>query len=166
MDCYYKDATVKILNNVVRSWLELYDKAFYQQHALSAIEKRITIYLDVICTVLEHYPDAGYMLVPVVLYADKYVRTQGIHHTQVFYLLLASTICTLKYWDDSAQSVNKSISLAFNYPLNAINDVEKSFLGGLKWDLSLSWEDIETFFSRDYSTALCAASLKNEEREE
>jgi len=82
----FKDTPMKLLNNVVRSWLELFDQAFYHLHARSAIEKRIKIYLEVITTVLEHYPDSTYMIIPVVMYADKYVREEStIHKCSIFF---------------------------------------------------------------------------------
>ena len=52
---------------------------------------------------------------------------------------------TIKFWDDTAAGVNKIIAGSFNYSLQSVNRVERNFLKGIDWDLTLHWEEVESF---------------------
>jgi len=134
-----------ILVHTIRSWLEIHDSFFFTFNSLQSINESINSFIDIIITVLFNYNMPNCMVFPVVMYANKYVRAQGIKHDQLFHLLLASTMTTIKFWDDTASGVNKVIASTFNYSLQSVNHVERNFLKGIGWDLTLHWEEVELF---------------------
>ncbi len=112
---------------------------------------------------------------PMLIYADKYVSKYGINHCQLFNLLLTryedfppihsvnyvyrvyihithlfnliSMIVTVKFWDDTSRISNAAIAKTFNYKLKDVNLMEKWFLSGLEYKLSMTDMDIYSFIS-------------------
>jgi len=139
------------LVHVIKSWLDRYNNQIISSlfplssHTIpsSIQEQQINSFIDIIITVLSNFNMPSYMIFPVVLYANKYVQAQGIKLDQLFHLLLASTMTTIKYWDDSPSGVNKIVSITFNYSIESVNLVERTFLEGIGWNLTLHWEEVE-----------------------
>lgn len=150
-----RDANREHMQAVVVSWLATKDPEFYKAHSLKAMGKRVDLYLDVIASILETYGMSTTLLLAVVMYADKYVREQGIHHNRVFHTLLTSAVCTIKYWNDAFMEyseLNYRISKTWKCPLKLLNDTERGFLHALKWDLSLQYEEVEAFYHKSEGT--------------
>jgi hypothetical protein len=82
------------------------------------------------------------MIIPVMMYADKFAVKQGIKHDQLFYLMLSSVMVCIKFWDDTTSLKNAAIAQAFNYSLKSVNSIERNFLKGLDYNLSLNLPEI------------------------
>jgi len=147
-EIFHGAVSESMLTRIIRAWLEQNDQAFCDLYSPQLIEDRIDEYLEIIKTLLDNFKLPDHMILPVIIYANKYIRSHGVKHEQIFYLLLASTICTIKFWDDSATLLNKTVAYAFNYSLDRINKVERDFLQGLDWDLSLSLEELNHFIGQ------------------
>jgi hypothetical protein len=88
------------------------------------------------------------MIIPVLMYADKFAVKQGIKHDQLFYLMLSSVMVCIKFWDDTTSLKNAAIAQAFNYSLKSVNSIERNFLKGLDYDLSLSLPEIFQYIEK------------------
>jgi len=130
------------LVHVAKTWLSTYDNAFYSQNPIPAMETRLSAFFDIVFVILENYKFPKYMIIPVMMYADKFAQKQGIKHDQLFYLVLASTIVCIKFWDDNTSLKNSSVAQSFNYSLKSVNSIERNFLKGVDYSLSLSASDM------------------------
>eukprot|EP01111_Echinosteliopsis_oligospora_P006996 TRINITY_DN2150_c0_g1_i1.p1 TRINITY_DN2150_c0_g1~~TRINITY_DN2150_c0_g1_i1.p1 ORF type:complete len:186 (-),score=19.88 TRINITY_DN2150_c0_g1_i1:186-743(-) len=130
------------LVHVAKQWLATYDSAFYTQNPIPAMETRLSAFFDIVFVILENYKFPKYMIIPVMMYADKFAQKQGIKHDQLFYLVLASTIVCIKFWDDNTSLKNSSVAQSFNYSLKSVNSIERNFLKGVDYQLSLSASDM------------------------
>lgn len=136
------------LLNVAKAWLCKYDNTFYAQHNVPAMDSRLTSFFDVIFCILETYKFPTSMIIPVLIYADKFAIKQGIKHDQLFYLMLSSAMVCIKFWDDNTALRNSAIAQSFNYSVKSVNSIERNFLKGVDYDLSLSTMEICQFIER------------------
>lgn len=114
------------------------------------------------------------MIVPILIYADKFAARQSIKHDQLFYMLLSrlvhllppsplppprvylpftniiyySTVVCVKFWNDTPTLRNSTIAKAFNYSVKSVNAIERNFLKGIDYDLSLSFAEVLRYMQR------------------
>lgn len=141
-DIFTRSISKAHLVHVAKVWLSTYDNAFYSQNPIPAMETRLSAFFDIVFVILENYKFPKYMIIPVMMYADKFAQKQGIKHDQLFYLVLASTIVCIKFWDDNTSLKNSSVAQSFNYSLKSVNSIERNFLKGVDYSLSLSASDM------------------------
>jgi len=136
------------LLNVAKNWLFKYDHLFYAQNAIPAMDSRLASFFDIIFCILENYRFPASMIIPIMIYADKFAIKQGIKHEQLFYLMLSSAMVCIKFWDDTTSLKNSAIAQAFNYSLKSVNSIERNFLKGLEYDLSLSTPEMMDYIEK------------------
>jgi len=136
------------LLNVAKVWLQKYDNAFYAQNSMPAMDTRLASFFDILFCILDNYKFPASMIIPVLMYADKFAVKQGIKHDQLFYLMLSSVMVCIKFWDDTTSLKNAAIAQAFNYSLKSVNSIERNFLKGLDYDLTLSIPEIITYIEK------------------
>jgi len=130
------------LLNVAKMWLYKYDYAFYSQNSITAMDTRLASFFDILFCILDNYKFPASMIIPALMYADKFAAKQGIKHDQLFYLMLSSVMVCIKFWDDTTSLKNAAIAQAFNYSLKSVNSIERNFLKGLDYNLHLTNADI------------------------
>ncbi len=54
----------------------------------------------------------------------------------------------IKFWDDNTALRNSAIAQSFNYSVKSVNSIERNFLKGVDYDLSLSTMEICQFIER------------------
>jgi len=140
------------LLNVAKMWLHKYDNVFYTQNSISAMDTRLASFFDIIFCILENYRFPSSMIIPILIYADKFAIKQGIKHEQLFYLMLSSCMVCIKFWDDNTALRNSAIAQAFNYSIKSVNSIERNFLKGLEYDLSLSTSEMLQYIERVAAT--------------
>jgi len=136
------------LLNVAKMWLQQYDNAFYSQNSIPAMDTRLASFFDIIFCILENYKFPSSMIIPILIYADKFAIKQGIKHEQLFYLMLSSCMVCIKFWDDNTALRNSAIAQAFNYSVKSVNSIERNFLKGLEYDLSLSTREMIQYIEK------------------
>ena len=77
-----------ILVGIVCSWLAKEDRDFCRQHAMQDIASSIKEILSALQLILEQTRNHSSLLLCVVYYADQFVCRYGIHHNQIFNILL------------------------------------------------------------------------------
>jgi len=151
---YTQNISKAHLLNVAKMWLHKYDNVFYtQQNSIAAMDARLASFFDIIFCILENYRFPSSMIIPILMYADKFAIKQGIKHEQLFYLMLSSCMVCIKFWDDNTALRNSAIAQAFNYSLKSVNAIERNFLKGLEYNLSLSTSDLLLYIEHIASTA-------------
>jgi len=136
------------LLNVAKMWLHKYDNTFFAQNSIPAMDNRLISFFDIIFCILENYKFPASMIIPVLMYADKFAVKQGIKHEQLFYLMLSSTMVCIKFWDDTTALRNSAIAQAFNYSIKSVNSIERNFLKGLEYELALSTPEMIQYIER------------------
>jgi len=152
-----------LLFHVIKSWVSSPADFLLPLESLQMVHDRINSFIDTVLAVLSSFNISNYMIFPVVIYAQRYVLRQGVQYDQLFHLLLASTMSTIKYWEDTATGVNKTIAASFNYSLESVNHVERSFLNAIQWDLTLDWDEVEHFALQitDYLTSIQISNIQS-----
>eukprot|EP01111_Echinosteliopsis_oligospora_P018597 TRINITY_DN8634_c0_g1_i1.p1 TRINITY_DN8634_c0_g1~~TRINITY_DN8634_c0_g1_i1.p1 ORF type:complete len:180 (-),score=22.10 TRINITY_DN8634_c0_g1_i1:209-748(-) len=139
--------TAQIMSQLATLWIEKHDSEYFihknKQEVYDAINYLFRILYHVLMN-LECCAPAD-IFVPMLIYADKYVQKYGINHCQLFNLLLTSMIVTMKFWDDTSNISNAAIAKTFNYKLQDVNLMEKWFLSGLEYKLSMTDEEVDRF---------------------
>jgi len=131
---------------VANSWLSTFDQAFYSSHPRHNIDSTVNHLFDIICCLIESLKCVPQELfVPIVLYADKFVRIHGIKHNQLFNLLLSSLMVSVKFWSESAVVSNRRIATLFQYSLPDLNIMERRFLMGIDYKLPITKESTNEF---------------------
>jgi len=136
------------LLNVAKMWLYKYDNMFYSQNSVPAMDSRLASFFDIIFCILENYRFPASMIIPILMYADKFALKQGIKHEQLFYLMLSSAMVCIKFWDDTTSLRNSAIAQAFNYSLKSVNSIERNFLKGLEYNLALSTPEVVLYIEQ------------------
>eukprot|EP01114_Cavostelium_apophysatum_P009210 TRINITY_DN22301_c0_g1_i1.p1 TRINITY_DN22301_c0_g1~~TRINITY_DN22301_c0_g1_i1.p1 ORF type:complete len:184 (+),score=32.34 TRINITY_DN22301_c0_g1_i1:184-735(+) len=96
------------------------------------------------------------LLLPSVIYADKYVHTVGtLDRDQVFHLLLTSALVAIKFWEDEGVDIELTCEI-FGIDRKYFVQLEKDFLITLDYELMLSTKDIETFAHANMPAQTCA----------
>jgi len=135
-----------LMISVANSWLSTFDQAFYSAHPRHNIDSTVNHLFDIICCLIENLKCVPQELfVPIVLYADKFVRIHGIKHNQLFNLLLSSLMVSVKFWSESAVVSNRRIATLFQYSLPDLNVMERRFLMGIDYKLPITKESINEF---------------------
>lgn len=137
--------TRKILLHLCISWIEENDKDYLSTHPISEVEDTLNQLFAILLDLFEIYKFPRHMFVPVVMYANRFVKKYGIKHNQLFNLLLTSTLITMKFWDDTTPITNARIAEAFRYSISEVRIMEMRFLKGLDYSLSLTTEDVKMF---------------------
>ncbi|GAM17180.1 hypothetical protein SAMD00019534_003550 [Acytostelium subglobosum LB1] len=129
----------------VYGWLIQHDPAYestaFKREVLVAIDE----IFDIVMAILDMMKCSSNLLVPIIIYADKFVHRSGIKHNQLFNLLLTSTVVTLKFWSESTQVNNAIIAEIFNFSLKDINLMERRFLSGVEYNLFLTSDDVNAY---------------------
>eukprot|EP00026_Physarum_polycephalum_P016732 Phypoly_transcript_17715.p1 GENE.Phypoly_transcript_17715~~Phypoly_transcript_17715.p1 ORF type:complete len:145 (+),score=29.48 Phypoly_transcript_17715:195-629(+) len=112
------------------------------------MDTRLASFFDILFCILDNYKFPASMIIPVLMYADKFAVKQGIKHDQLFYLMLSSVMVCIKFWDDTTSLKNAAIAQAFNYSLKSVNSIERNFLKGLDYDLSLNLPEIFQYIEK------------------
>jgi len=135
------------MGKLATGWINQYDKDYFLQKDKKEVTDAIEYLFKILYHVLLNLECCapGDIFIPMLIYADKYVRKYGINHCQLFNLLLTSMIVTMKMWDDTSSITNASIAKTFNYRLKDVNLMEKWFLSGLEYKLSMTDDDVDTF---------------------
>jgi len=139
----------------VNSWLSPYHSPVQADIRVScAILKN---YLQVIKDIvhMEGYHYKRNLLVPTLIYADKYVEKCGQvgDLRDAFLLLLISSMVTVKMWEDwgiSAGVVEEAVGIS----RKELTLMERRFLSALDYSLFLSDQDIQDFKSRFTETKI------------
>ncbi|EGG13306.1 hypothetical protein DFA_11067 [Cavenderia fasciculata] len=134
----------------VYGWLIQHDPAYestaFRREVLVAIDE----IFDIVLAILEMMKCSSNLLVPIIIYADKFVNRSGIKHNQLFNLLLTSTVVTLKFWSESTQVNNAIIAEIFNFSLKDMNLMERRFLIGVDYNLCLTSETVTMYLLQLY----------------
>jgi len=98
---------------------------------------------------MEGYHYKRNLLIPTLIYADKYVQRCGQlgDLRDAFLLLLVSAMVTVKMWEDwgiSAGIVEEVIGIS----RKQLTEMERKFLSALDYSLFLSDEEIQEFKDR------------------
>jgi len=102
--------------------------------------------LEIIVSVLEAELNPKLVLIPVFIYADKYVKaTKKLYlRRNVEYILMISLLISIKFWGDAYVNLG-DVSLVFGIPLKNILELEHKFLRGVGWNLVITAEDEEKY---------------------
>ncbi|GAM28328.1 hypothetical protein SAMD00019534_115040 [Acytostelium subglobosum LB1] len=149
-----------VLGMRVYQWLSEHDPAYTSNLQFDKIIEAINEIFDIILSLLEMMKSPPSLLSAVVYYANKFVSRTGIKHNQLFNLLLTSTIVTLKFWSESIQIHNRMLADIFEFPVQDINLMERRFLCGVDYQLSITEQQLETFMSKIDITSSLKASLQ------
>jgi len=137
--------TRKVLLQVCVSWIEDNDREYVATHPIATLEDTLNQLFGILLDLFELYKFPRHMFIPVVQYADRFVRKYGIKHNQLFNLLLTSTLVAMKFWDDTTPITNKRVADAFRYTPAEVRIMEQRFLKGLDYSLSLTSDEIKFF---------------------
>lgn len=98
------------------------------------------------------------LLLPTILYADKYVQNGGIiHESKIFHLLLTSANLTVKFWEDCGIDTDL-VAEVTGLTKKQISTMERVFLSTINYNLYLSSEDIEQWRAKHDTTPVDAAT--------
>eukprot|EP01133_Synstelium_polycarpum_P015024 gene15024-17771_t len=129
----------------VYGWLIQHDPAYestaFRREVLIAIDE----IFDIVLAILDMMKCSSNLLVPIIIYADKFVNRSGIKHNQLFNLLLTSSVVTLKFWSESTQVNNAIIAEIFNFSLKDMNLMERRFLTGVDYNLFLTSAEVNAY---------------------
>lgn len=64
-------------------------------------------------------------------------------------------IVTVKFWDDTSRISNAAIAKTFNYKLKDVNLMEKWFLSGLEYKLSMTDNEVDNFITHCIQMTSC-----------
>jgi hypothetical protein len=85
------------------------------------------------------------LLLPTVIYADKFVKKDGlIDESDIFRVLLVSALVTVKFWEDTGIDADLA-SYVSGFTKKEICDLERRFLNVIDYKLFLDNSDIEMF---------------------
>ncbi|EFA83243.1 hypothetical protein PPL_04033 [Heterostelium album PN500] len=129
----------------VYGWLIQHDPAYestaFRREVLIAIDE----IFDIVLAILDMMKCSSNLLIPIIIYADKFVHRSGIKHNQLFNLLLTSSVVTLKFWSESTQVNNAIIAEIFNFSLKDMNLMERRFLTGVDYNLFLTTDEVTSY---------------------
>jgi len=148
--------TRKLLIQLCISWIEENDREYLISHSFTEVEDTLNQLFVILLDLFEMYKFPRHMFIPVLLYANRFVRKYGIKHNQLFNLLLTSSLVTMKFWDDTTPITNTRIADAFRYSINEVRVMEVRFLKGLDYSLSLTTDQVRMFiFEASKVVLLC-----------
>lgn len=86
------------------------------------------------------------LLLATLMYADRYVRARGLKDIPLFHLLAVSSLCTIKHWlEERNRHANRLFADVLSLTVKQVNALERTFLAGLNYSLSLAPEDFPQF---------------------
>jgi hypothetical protein len=86
------------------------------------------------------------LLLATLMYADRYVRARGLKDIPLFHLLAVSSLCTIKHWlEERNRHANRLFADVLSLTVKQVNALERTFLSGLNYSLSLAPEDFPHF---------------------
>lgn len=86
------------------------------------------------------------LLLATLMYADRYVRARGLKDIPLFHLLAVSSLCTIKHWlEERNRHANRLFADVLSLTVKQVNALERTFLAGLNYSLSLAPEDFTQF---------------------
>ncbi len=86
------------------------------------------------------------LLLATLMYADRYVRARGLKDIPLFHLLAVSSLCTIKHWlEERNRQANRLFADVLSLTVKQVNALERTFLAGLNYSLSLAPEDFPQF---------------------
>jgi len=130
----------EMLQGQFNSWL----KADQQRITLDTVDEILSCVRGTIELIGRKY--SQHFLLPIMLYADKFVKKSGlIEQDHVLNLLLISTVVTVKFWVDTGVDVDVT-SYVSGIPKKTISLMERNFLSIIDYALYLSAQDIESFY--------------------
>lgn len=134
-------ARQKFVLNLFNSWLSKEEQPY-------TIEEMTTIVssLEVYAHLIADDQERNLLLIPVVVYADKYAKAAQklFSRDQIRNLLLISLVLTLKFWEDRSVDL-ESAGAVFGIPKKSVAFLEKKFLSALGWNLYISKDDVENY---------------------
>ncbi|KYQ91621.1 hypothetical protein DLAC_07392 [Tieghemostelium lacteum] len=134
----------------IYSWLIQHDPAYkhtaFRREVLVAIDE----IFDIVLAILDMMKCSSNLLLPVIIYADRFVARSGIKHNQLFNLLLTSSVVSLKFWSESTQVNNAIIADIFNFSLKDMNLMERRFLTGVDYNLFLTNTHVSNYLLELY----------------
>ncbi|EFA82344.1 hypothetical protein PPL_04769 [Heterostelium album PN500] len=139
-------AEYKLLGHNIYQWLLYYDPNYTKNILLSKLMEDIEDILDTILGILEFMKAPSSLLSHIICNANKFLRRTGIMHSQLFNLLLTSTIVTIKFWSESIPMRNSMFADIFRFEVKDINVMERRFLIGIDYKLAITEKQIEIFF--------------------
>eukprot|EP01119_Soliformovum_irregulare_P004421 TRINITY_DN15414_c0_g1_i1.p1 TRINITY_DN15414_c0_g1~~TRINITY_DN15414_c0_g1_i1.p1 ORF type:complete len:196 (+),score=38.29 TRINITY_DN15414_c0_g1_i1:326-913(+) len=107
-------------------------------------------YLDCIKNLIKlmGYRFTKTLLLPTIIYADKFVQSSGLlDSTQIFHLLLISSLVATKFWEDTGADMNLA-SYISGISKKEICDMERTFLKSIDFALFIDQEDVDEFENR------------------
>jgi hypothetical protein len=147
--------TLNILTDLIVSWVQKYDYTFtilpLTQHLHANIHKLIEITEDLLEEMVDNttpsYNNAHQLLIPVIIYAERFVKKFGIHYEQVLNLLVICAIIAVKFWEDGNDFTNADVAEAYNYSVAQINAMEWHILAGIEFRLCISTDEMLDFIN-------------------
>jgi len=134
----------------VYGWLIHYDPAYestaFRREVLVAIDE----IFEIVLAILDMMKCSNNLLIPIIIYADKFVYRSGIKHNQLFNLLLTSTVVSLKFWSESTQVNNAIVAEIFDFSLKDMNLMERRFLTGVDYNLFLNNNQVTNYLLQLY----------------
>ncbi|KAF2073492.1 hypothetical protein CYY_005201 [Polysphondylium violaceum] len=134
----------------VYGWLIHYDPAYES----TAFRKEVLVAIDeifeIVLAILDMMKCSNNLLIPIIIYADKFVYRSGIKHNQLFNLLLTSTVVSLKFWSESTQVNNAIVAEIFDFSLKDMNLMERRFLTGVDYNLFLNSNQVTNYLLQLY----------------
>lgn len=126
---------------LVNNWLSNMDE-FFTQKTLN----QFLCYLEVIAISVVTDKSASLLIIPTIIYADKYIKKTKTRLTRqnVYYLLSISLTLSIKFWTDDKFFLDNA-SRALDIPKEKIMELEFKLLDKINWDLFLSKEDLQTY---------------------
>lgn len=84
------EETARIMSKLATEWIERFDKEYFSSKDRKEVNEAIEYLFKILYHVLLNLEccSPADILVPMLMYADKYVRKYGINHCQLFNLLL------------------------------------------------------------------------------
>eukprot|EP01111_Echinosteliopsis_oligospora_P009426 TRINITY_DN2756_c0_g1_i1.p1 TRINITY_DN2756_c0_g1~~TRINITY_DN2756_c0_g1_i1.p1 ORF type:complete len:185 (-),score=13.18 TRINITY_DN2756_c0_g1_i1:112-666(-) len=141
---------MRLLTLLTREWLTEHDPDCIQRYGVRKIDKNIKELIDVIGTLLSYMTvtqTAHDLLVPIFIYANKFVHYFGVKYNQLSNILITSMVLTVKFWDDDCTRTNAEIARGCGLPLSTLNRMEQIFLAHLDHNLFLTPSEISLFIA-------------------
>jgi hypothetical protein len=84
------EETARIMSKLATEWIERFDKDYFFSKDRKEVTEAVEYLFKILYHVLQKMEccDPADILVPMLMYADKYVSKFGINHCQLFNLLL------------------------------------------------------------------------------
>jgi len=142
-------SVVKILNWRLSSFLGSYSQCFRIDTFPNMFSKNFKVDTSRlgIDKLAKKWQKRNYeLLLATLIYADRYVHTRGLREMSLDHILVISSLCTAKHWlEERNRHSNRLFAELLRLSVKDVNALERTFLSGLNYSLSLSTDDFPRF---------------------